>query len=98
MIMRCGSGAASLAALSFCESILLSLIDNAIIDKAEAKGILTDAAAAHRDAASQKDGEAREHEQAAMLLEAIRDGGNSVRRTRPSSADSDSGAEEELQP
>jgi hypothetical protein len=81
--MRDGSGAAGLAALSVCEAILLSLTDNAIIDEAEAKAILTDAAAAHRGAAPLSDGYAREHEQAAAIIEAIRDGGNAVRRGRP---------------
>ena len=42
-----GSGAAGLAALSVCESILLSLTENGIVDEAEAKAILTDAATAH---------------------------------------------------
>ena len=77
-------GAPGLAALSICQALLLSLTDNGIIDKAEAKGILTDAAAAHRgEAASLADGAGHEHEEAAALIEAIRDGGNSVRRRRP---------------
>ena len=42
--MSGGHGATGLAALSICEAILLSLTDNAIIDEAEAKGILSDAA------------------------------------------------------
>ena len=41
-------GAHGLAALSLCEALLLSLTENRIIDEAEAKGILTDAVAAHR--------------------------------------------------
>src|SRR5690349_1766888 len=77
------SGAAGLAALSVCEAILLSLTDNEIIDQAEAKAILTDAAVAHRHAAPLADGAGGEHEAAAAVIEAIRDGGNSVRRTRP---------------
>ena len=77
-------GAHGLAALSICEALLLSLTDNGIIDEAEAKGILTDAAAAHRgEAASLADGAGSKHEEAAALIEAIRDGGNSVRRARP---------------
>jgi hypothetical protein len=80
--MSGGHGATGLAALSICEAILLSLTDNAIIDEAEAKAILSDAAAAHRGAAPLSDGNAGEHEQAAATIEAIRDGGNSVRRTR----------------
>jgi hypothetical protein len=74
-------GACGLAALSICEAMLLSLTDNKIID--EAKAILTDAATAHREAAPLADGAGGEHREAAALIEAIRDGGNSVRRTRP---------------
>jgi hypothetical protein len=80
------SGAAGLAALSVCEALLLSLTENGIIDAAEARGILTDAAAAHRGAAPLADGAGDEHREAAALIEAIRDGGNSVRRTRPAPA------------
>jgi hypothetical protein len=71
--------AAGLAALSICEAILLSLTDNAIIDKAEAQALLTDAATAHREAVPLADGAAGMHAEAAALIEAIRDGGNSVR-------------------
>ena len=81
--MTSGPGATGLAALAICEAILLSLTDNAVIDEAEAKAILTDAAAAHRGAAPLSDGDAREHVQAAAIIEAIRDGGNAVRRARP---------------
>ena len=72
-----------LAALSICESILLSLTDTGIIDEVEAKAILTDAATAHREAAPLADGAGGEHRETAALIEAIRDGGNSVRRRRP---------------
>ena len=43
---------AGLAALAICESILLSLAENQIIGDAEARAILEDAAAAHRNAVS----------------------------------------------
>jgi hypothetical protein len=43
------SGAAGHAALAICESMLLSLTENNIIDATEAKAILADAAAAHRN-------------------------------------------------
>ena len=46
------SGAAGHAALAICESMLLSLTENKIIDGAEAKAILADAAAAHRNSIS----------------------------------------------
>jgi hypothetical protein len=44
------SGAAGHAALAICESVLLSLTENKIIDEAEARAILEDVAAAHRNA------------------------------------------------
>jgi hypothetical protein len=74
------SNAAGHAALAICESILLSLTDSKVIDGAEAKSILADAATAHRNAISlSTDG--RAHDEAASLIEAIIKGGNSVRHT-----------------
>ena len=93
--MSSGSDATGLAALSICEAILLSLTDNAIIDQAESHAILTDAATAHRGAAPLSDGEADKHEQTAMLIEGIRDGGNSVRRTRRASTVGGDGSDEQ---
>ena len=70
------------AALAICESILLSLTENNVIDDAEAKAILEDAAAAHRNAMSlTADGDGKDHEAAAVLIERLLEGGNSVRRT-----------------
>ncbi len=80
--MSDGSGAAGLAALSVCESMLLSLTENGIIDAAEARGILEDAAAAHRGVAPAADGAADDHREAAAAIERILAGGNSVRRDR----------------
>src|SRR5688500_20210918 len=94
------SGAAGHAALAICESMLLSLTENKIIDEAEARAILQDALAAHRNAiplladgaahevdgaAHEADGAAHEadgaaHEEAASLIQAILDGGDSVLR------------------
>jgi hypothetical protein len=72
------SGAAGHAALAICESMLLSLTENKIIDKAEARAILEDAAAAHRNSIPLlADGAA--HDEAASLIEALLKGGNSVR-------------------
>lgn len=89
-------GVHGLAALSICEALLLSLTDNKIIDEAEAKAILTDAATAHRgEAASLTDGAGGEHEEVAALIEAIRDDGNSVRRRRPASGIDGDGADPE---
>jgi hypothetical protein len=74
-----GTGAAGIAALSICESLLLSLTENGIIDAAEAKVILEDAATAHRNAIPlETDG--RGHADAVAVIERILDGGNSVRR------------------
>jgi hypothetical protein len=72
------SDAAGQAALAICESMLLSLTENEIIDEAEARAILEDAAAAHRNAIPLADAAA--HDEAATLIEAIIEGGNSVRR------------------
>jgi hypothetical protein len=74
------SGAAGHAALAICESMLLSLTENQIIDQAEARAILEDAAAAHRNSMPLvADGAA--HDEAATLIEAILKGGNSVRHS-----------------
>jgi hypothetical protein len=77
--MRPQSGIAGLAALSICESILLSLTENKIIDAAEAKAILEDAAAAHREAAQLADDTNHYHAEVATLLELLMMHGNSVR-------------------
>ena len=75
------SGAAGHAALAICESMLLSLTESKVIDGTEAKAILADAAAGHRNSIPLvTDGSAVAHEQAATLIEAILKGGNSVRR------------------
>jgi hypothetical protein len=74
------SGAAGHAALAICESMLVSLTENKIIDGVEAKAILADAAAAHRQSIPLvTDGGAAAHEEAASLIEVILKGGNSVR-------------------
>ena len=77
--MRPVSTAAGLAALSLCESILLSLTENKIIDAAEAKAILADAARAHREAVPLSDGASKDHVEAAEILEEIMTKGNSLR-------------------
>lgn len=74
------SDAAGHAALAICESMLLSLTDSKIIDPAEARAILADAAAAHRKSVPLvTDGSAAAHEHAASLIETILKGRNSVR-------------------
>ncbi len=77
--MSHGPGAAGLAALSICESLLLSLTENKVIDAAEARVILEDAATAHRGAVPlETDG--KPHAEAAAIIELILQDGNSVRR------------------
>jgi hypothetical protein len=74
------SGAAGHAALAICESMLLSLTEHKIIDETEARAILEDAVAAHRNSIPLViDGSAAAHEDAASLIETILKGGNSVR-------------------
>ncbi len=74
------SDAAGHAALAICELMLLSLTDSKIIDPAEARAILADAAAAHRKSVPLvTDGSAAAHEHAASLIETILKGRNSVR-------------------
>ena len=74
------SGAAGHAALAICESMLLSLTENKIIDETEVRSILEDAAAAHRNSIPLvMDGGIAAHEEAASLIETILKGGNSVR-------------------
>ncbi len=76
-----GSEAAGLAALSICESMLLSLTENRIIDAAEARVILEDAATAHRGAVLlATDGKSHAHADAATIIELILRDGNAVRR------------------
>lgn len=74
------SGAAARAALSICESILLSLTEHRIIPEAEAKAILEDAASAHHEAARLEGGEGQAHAETADLLDRIIEHGNTVRQ------------------
>jgi hypothetical protein len=72
------SGAAGLAALAICESLLLALTESKILAAGEARAVLEDAAAANRNAiALRPDG--GHHEAAADVIELILAGGNSVR-------------------
>jgi hypothetical protein len=60
--------------------MLLSLTENQIIDDSEARSILEDAATAHRNSIPLvMDGGAAVHEEAALLIETMVKGGNSVR-------------------
>lgn len=72
--------AKGLAALSICESLLLSLREQAILSAREAIGILEDAAAAHRNTGATTN-EAEAHEAAAAVIDTIIRGSNSVRHS-----------------
>jgi hypothetical protein len=73
-----------LAALAICESMLLSLTEaGIIIDNNEARAILVDAAAAHRNAAGLVDGAADDHLEAAALIERMLAGRDPVRPGLP---------------
>ena len=76
--MNTDPAAAGLAALSICESLLLSLSDNELLDNAEVISLLADAATAHRGAmASATD--PKKHGAAAEMIDRIIKGKNSVR-------------------
>ena len=67
-----------LAALTICESLLLALMENDVLDRQEIRGLLKDAASTHRQAASAaEDPEA--HLAAEAIIESIINRKNSVR-------------------
>jgi hypothetical protein len=76
--MSTNANAAGLAALSICESLLLSLTDLDVIENKEAVSILEDAAAAHRGAAVASP-HPDDHRAAADVIDRIIKGKNSVR-------------------
>lgn len=69
------------AALAICESLLLALTDRKILDEREVIGLMEDAASAHRNAVTEEGGNHGNHA-VADRIEAIINGGNSVRRRR----------------
>ncbi|MQX38632.1 hypothetical protein [Roseospira navarrensis] len=69
---------AGLAALSICESLLLSMTDLEIIDRDEAHAILEDAATAHRSAREAATNQ-QVHRDVAELIDRIIKGRNSTR-------------------
>lgn len=77
------SGAAGLAALSLCESLLLSLTDSGVIDAAAAKGIFAEAAVARREAVPHASGD---QAAAVVLLETLVRDGDTVRWLLPAPA------------
>jgi hypothetical protein len=76
--MKTNSKASGLAALSICESLLLSLTDLKIIERGEVVSILEDAAKAHRAAITEAK-TPRAHQAAADVIDRIIKGKNSVR-------------------
>jgi hypothetical protein len=75
--MTSPSGAAGLAALSICESLLLSLTESGVLDQAEARAILADAATALRNAMPTSSDPAL-HQAAAEVIELIALSRNSI--------------------
>jgi hypothetical protein len=71
---------AGMAALSICESLLLALNDHKVLPEREIVGVLSDAAAAHKNAA-ESGADRANHLGAARLIQNVIDGGNSVRRS-----------------
>ncbi len=71
--------APGLAALSICESILISLADLKIASAKEVSGILEDAAAAHRNAYKESQDLAL-HREVVAVIERIIAGGNSINK------------------
>jgi hypothetical protein len=82
--MSRGSRAEGMAALSICQSLLLSLTESGIIEALEAKAILEDAATTHRNAISLET-ESQAHAAAATIIERIIASDNSVQLRRTSS-------------
>ncbi len=70
--------APGLAALAICESLLLSLSESGVLAAGEARSILEDAAAAHRNAIGLDPDDGR-HQAAVEVIDLILAGGNSVR-------------------
>ncbi len=67
------------AALSICESLLPALNDRGVLPVPEIVAVLVDAAASHANAPA-GDGREGMHRAVAAMIQAIIDGGNSVRR------------------
>jgi len=74
-----GAEVTAAAALSICESLLLTLNDLGILPEHQIVGVLRDAAAAHSNDPGE-DGQGELHTAVADLINRIIDGGNSVRR------------------
>jgi hypothetical protein len=68
------------AALSICESLLLCLTDAKILSEVEVEKVMRDAAEAHVKAARESDNPDL-HKAVSDMINAIIEGGNSVRRS-----------------
>jgi hypothetical protein len=68
------------AALSICESLLLCLTDLKILSEVEVEKVMRDAAEAHIKAESESDNPEL-HKAVSDMINAIIEGGNSVRRS-----------------
>lgn len=66
------------AALAIIEALLLALNDANVLPQDEIVGVLSDAAAAHRNM-PKTNGQFAAHQSVAALIQTIIDGGNSVR-------------------
>jgi hypothetical protein len=73
--------AAGSAALAICESLLLALTDLKVLDEHELRGVLEDAAAAHRGAETTASDSAV-HNEAAQIIEHILSIRNALPRRR----------------
>ena len=69
------------AALSICESLLLALQAQGVLDEREVDGLLEDVELAHRNAAAD-DASRAFHATVADIVGEVRSGGNSVRMLR----------------
>ncbi len=75
------SNVSGIAALTICESLLLALNDRKVLTEAEIMGVLADAAHAHANMPHDIEG-IEIHRGVAALIQAIIDGGNSVRHPK----------------
>lgn len=75
--MKSGPDAAGTAALAICEALLLSLTERGLLTQEDVKGILEDAATAHRTIAPVSDNP-KLHSATADLIERLIAGGSPV--------------------
>ncbi|WP_042446049.1 hypothetical protein [Azospirillum sp. B510] len=68
--MMAQDGAAGLAALSICESLVIAMVEKGLFTAEEARGVLEDAAAAHRRQESPEPTALRQ-EMAARVIERL---------------------------